>query len=80
MKSSVLITLFIVGLAIIAIPPLFNYLHTQQVVDLLKEGANRVNLGGAVSSEYSFACWVAGAVVILTGIVGAFKTKENQSE
>jgi hypothetical protein len=74
MKPSVLISLFIVGAVLIAIPPFFSHLHTKEVVDLLKEGANQVTLRGGISSEYSFACWGAGALVILVGIIGAFKT------
>ncbi len=77
MKPSVLISLFIVGAVLIAIPPFFGYLHTLEVVELMKEGANRVTLNGSISSGYSFACWGAGVLMILVGVIGAFQTNDS---
>lgn len=68
MKSSVAITLIIVGATLIAVPPLATAWHAYVEVQALIHGA-QLGLGdGDIGDLYRFACWLPGVAMIAIGI------------
>jgi hypothetical protein len=65
MKTSVAITLIVVGALLVAAPILSDYSHRAQVAAALNHSAtSSVSLQPVLSEEYRFGCWLVGGAMM----------------
>lgn len=80
MKPAVAITLILAGTLLILTPPIADYFWRADAVKVLqKPGVDRVNLRGEISESYAAACYLAGAVMIVVGIVGSWRGERRET-
>lgn len=80
MKASVCIVLIVMGVLLIATPPVSDYLYQRQVAKLLSAGASQVVLEGRMSAVYRLACWLAGVLMVGVAIAGSFTGRHSGTE
>ena len=79
MKAGGVCTLIVFGAVLILAPVVANTIRTSQVASLLEAGANNVSLDPAVSTEYAFGCWLAGAAMVALGVWLAVRFARDDS-
>lgn len=69
MKTSVAVTLVIMGGLLVAAPIVSDYLQRQQVVAAMsKPGVTSISLRPELSELYRFGCWLTGSAMIAAAI------------
>ena len=69
MKTSVAITLIIVGGLLVAAPIASDYLQRAQLLAALgKAGVTSVNLQPILSEQYRLGCWSVGAAMVAAAV------------
>jgi hypothetical protein len=71
MKTSVAITLIVCGTVLICVPHIHTVIGTSQVARLMIERDKIVNITGGMPPFYDTACLIAGAAMIIAGVIGA---------
>ena len=76
MKTSVAVTLIVMGTLIILAPPASDYLHQRQLSSLIaRPEVSEVRLPGTMCDMYRFGCWLAGVTMVLMAIRGSLGRK-----
>jgi hypothetical protein len=71
MKTAVIVTLIVVGAAIVALPALSDAWRAWMMTRLMEHGATSVTLEGRMEDLYRFGCWALGAAMIGVAILSA---------
>lgn len=80
MKPAIAITLIIAGTLLILAPPIADYFWRADAVRLLeKPGVHHVDLRGDMGDGYRAACFIAGAAMIVVGIIGSWSGRQPDS-
>jgi len=80
MKIEIALALIICGTILIAVPPASDYLHNQQVVQVMvgKPEATSVVIGENMSQEYRLGCWFVGAAMIGVAVLASLVAGRRQ--
>jgi hypothetical protein len=73
MKSSVAVAMIISGTILLLAPYVSSVIGTHQVALLIAQLGKDVDLKGNMPSWYDGACFVAGILMVLTGVVASFR-------
>src|SRR5262249_12765914 len=70
-------TLVVAGQPLILAPPIADYVWRADAVKILqKPGVTNVNLQGEMGDGYRAACFMAGAAMIVVGIIGSWSGRQ----
>jgi len=81
MKSSVAITLIVVGALLVMLPPVSDYLYTAKVAEALsRPGVTSVDLDGKMGDLYRIGCILLGAFMIVPAIMGSIGSPDRKPD
>ena len=80
MKAGAVCTLIVFGAVLILAPVVADSIRTSHVARLLEAGANSVTLDPAISTEYAFGCWLAGAAMVGVGVWLAVRFSRDEAD
>ena len=75
MKTSAAITLIVSGTVLILVPHIASVIGTAQVAHLIETTQKEVTLNGGLPHAYDLWTVVSGIVMVISGVIGAFKTR-----
>ena len=75
MKTSAAISLIVCGTVLILVPHIASFIGTAQVAHLIETTQKEVSLKGGMSPAYDVWTVVSGIVMIISGVIGAFKAR-----
>ncbi len=70
MRSAIGVCLIIFGTIIVSLPAISDLSRNYFAMQMMSpEGFHNISIGGAMSSEYRFGCWILGACMIATSAI-----------
>ena len=81
MRSDFTMALLICGTLIVALPPISDQMHNQDIKELLSRSeTGSVYLEGRMSTEYRIACYLLGAGMIAAAVIGTLRAGSRHAD
>ena len=70
MRSAIGVCLIVFGTVIVSLPAISDLARNYFAMQLMSpEGFHNISIGGTMSAEYRFGCWILGACMIATSAI-----------